>query len=115
MNRVKGKNIPKALLDAGYNCIDNKTKIEPSSLLRGLGLTLTNNEIKGIIKVIKSLEKSGILQIKSEFLDMLLGNLVASAIGIMLAGKAKMPEWEVIRAGEGAIATSQEHGTIRAC
>ena len=61
LNSAKGKNNVKALLDAGYNFIDNKSDIKYSSLLRGLGLTLLNNEIKDIIKVIKSLEKSRIL------------------------------------------------------
>ena len=32
MNRAKGKNIVKTLLDAGYNFIDNKCKMKLSSL-----------------------------------------------------------------------------------
>ena len=55
LNIAKRKNVPKALLDAGYNFIDHKYNIKSSSLLSGSGLTLTKNEIKGIIKVIKSL------------------------------------------------------------
>ena len=34
MNRAKGRNIPKTLLDARYNFIDNKTNMKPSSLFR---------------------------------------------------------------------------------
>ena len=57
MNRAEGKSIPKTLLDASYHFVDNKTNTKPSSLLIVSGLTLTNNEIKDIITVIKSLEK----------------------------------------------------------
>ena len=60
LNIVKCKNVPKALLDAGYNFIDHKYNIKSSSLLSSSGLTLTNNEIKGIIKVIRSLENNEI-------------------------------------------------------
>ena len=60
MSHAKGKNTQKALLDAGYNFIDNKTNTEPSSLLKGLQLILTNNEINDIIKVVKSIENRGI-------------------------------------------------------
>ena len=76
-------------------------------------LIISNNEMNDILKIVKSLEDSGVLlkgvseTIKNEakeqkggFLSMLLGALGASLLGNMLAGK------EVIRAGEE---------TIRAC
>ena len=34
MNHVKSKSFPKVLLDAGYNFIDHKTNMKPSSLFR---------------------------------------------------------------------------------
>ena len=46
----------KYLIDIGYNKFNNK--ISP---VMGSGLTLTNNEIEYIIKVLKSLENRGIL------------------------------------------------------
>ena len=52
---VQNKSIQKALLHSGDNLINNKA-IKPSLLLMGSGLTLTNNEIKDIIEVIRSLE-----------------------------------------------------------
>ena len=57
---MKTKSIAEALLQTGNNLINNKIK-KSSSLLMGSGITLTNNEIKGIIKVIRSLENRGIL------------------------------------------------------
>ena len=77
-------------------------------------LIISNKEINGIMKVIKSLEKSGLLikgvseAIKNEakeqkggFLGMLLGTLGASLLGNLLTNK-------------GAIVASQGQGTIRA-
>ena len=71
-------------------------------------LIITNDEMKDILKIVKSLEDSGSLlagvseTIKNEakeqkggFLSMLLGTLGASLLGNMLAGKG------VISAGEG--------------
>ena len=68
--------------------------------------------MKNIIKIVKSLEDSGLLfkgvletiqneakEQKGEFLSMLLGTLGASLLGNILAGKG------INRAGEGAIAT----------
>ena len=70
-------------------------------------MTISNDEMKDILKIIKSLEDSGLLServsetIKNEakeqkggFLSMLLGPLGASLLGNMLSGK------RVIRAGE---------------
>ena len=71
-------------------------------------LIISNEEIEYILKIVKSLEASGLLlegvsetiQNKAEeqkggFLSMLLGTLGASLLGNMLAGK------EIIRAGYG--------------
>ena len=73
-------------------------------------LIISNDEMNDILKIVKSLEDSGVLlkgvseTIKSEaeeqkggFLSMLLGILGASLLGNTLAGKG------VIRAGEGTI------------
>ena len=70
-------------------------------------LIMSNEEMEDIMKIVKSLEESGLLikeiseAIKNEakeqkggFLSMLLGTLAASILGNTLAGK------EVIRAGE---------------
>ena len=71
-------------------------------------LIISNDEMKGITKVVKSLEDSGLLlkgvsetvqyeakEQKSGFLNMLLGTLGASLLGNILAGKG------INRAGEG--------------
>ena len=47
------------LVDAGINIIGKKIK-NGISLVKSSGITLTNHEIKDIIKVIKSLENKGI-------------------------------------------------------
>ena len=73
-------------------------------------LIISNDEMNDILKIVKSLEDSGVLlkgvneTIKNEakekkggFLSMLLGTLGASLSGNMLAGKG------IIRAGEGTI------------
>ena len=73
-------------------------------------LTFSNDEMRDILKLVKSLEDSGLLSegvsetIKNEakeqkggFLSMLLGTLFASLLGNMLADKG------VIRAGEGTV------------
>ena len=58
---VKVKSIPKALLDAGSNPVNNKFNIKPLPLLNGSRKTLKSNEIKDIMKVIRSLDHRGIL------------------------------------------------------
>ena len=73
-------------------------------------LTISNNEMEDIIKIVKSLEDSGLLlkgvtetvqnevkEQKGGFLSMLLGTLGASLLGKILAGK------RVNRAGEGIV------------
>ena len=77
-------------------------------------LIISNNEMKNIIKIVKSLEDFGLLleevsetiqneakEQKGGFLSMLLGTLGASLLGNILAGK-------------GAIATSHGRGMSRA-
>ena len=73
-------------------------------------LIISNDEMKDITKVVKSLEDSGLLlkgvsetvqyeakEQKSGFLNMLLGTLGASLLGNILAGKG------INRAGEGIV------------
>ena len=85
-------------------------------------LIISNEEMNDIMKLFKSLEESGLLikdvsetikneakQQKGEFLSMLSGTLGASLLGNLLTGKG------VMRAGEGAIATSQGRVTTTAC
>ena len=87
--------IHKNILGSGYN---NTT------------LIISNDEIEDIIKIVKSLEDSGLLlkgvtetvqnevkEQKGGFLSMLLGTLGASLLGDILTG------WEINRAGEGAV------------
>ena len=77
-------------------------------------LIISNEEIKDVMKIIKSLEESGLLikdvreiiknevkEQKGGYLEMLLSTLGASLLGNLLTGK-------------GAIATSQGQRTIRA-
>ena len=84
-------------------------------------LIISNEEMNDIMKIVKFLEESGLLikgvreEIKNEakeqkggFLGMLVGTLGSSLLGNLLTGKS------TIRAGEGAIATSQGRGTITA-
>ena len=77
-----------------------------------------------IIKIVKSLEESGLLikcinqTIQNEakgqkggFLGMLLGTLGASLLGNLLASKGALATsqgWGTIRAGEGTIRTGQD-------
>ena len=85
-------------------------------------LIISNDEMEDILKIIRSLEDSGLLLkgvsevIQNEakkqngrFLSMLLGTLRASLLGDMLYGKKGK---RVIRAGEGTIRACE--GTIRA-
>ena len=88
-------------------------------------LIISNDEIEDIIKIVKSLEDSGLLlkgvtetvqnevkEKKGGFLSMLLGTLAASLLGNLLTGKG------IYRAGKGkgkvkGINRSEE-GTVRA-
>ena len=73
-------------------------------------LIISNDEMDDILKIVKSLENSGLLlkgvsetiqhearKQRGGFLSMLLGTLSASLLGDVLSGKG------VIRAGEGTI------------
>ena len=77
-------------------------------------LIITNEEMEDIMKIVKSLEESGLLiqgisetiknetkKQKSRFISMLLGILAASILGNALTGKG------VIRAGEGTIKSGE--------
>ena len=94
----------------------------------GSGLTtliISKEEINVIMKIIKTLEESGLLikgvseTIKNEakeqkgiFFGMLLGTLGASLLGNLLTGKGAIREGEgTIRAGKGT--TGAGEGTIR--
>ena len=65
MNFNNGKSIPNSLysfyLDIGYNLLNIKINMDTYRLLSGSGLTLTKNEIKDVVKVIRSLENRRIL------------------------------------------------------
>ena len=56
-NIAKGRNIPETILNVGINLVN--TKISPLFSRRS-EITLTNNEIKDIMRVIKPLENRGI-------------------------------------------------------
>ena len=84
-------------------------------------LIIPNDEINNIMKIFKTLEEYGLLikgfnetiqneakEQKGRFLSMSLGTLGASLLGNLLTGQG------VVRVGEGATATSQGQGTIRA-
>ena len=86
-------------------------------------LIVSNEEMNNIMKIIKSLEKSGLLikglseTIKKEakeqkggFLSMLLGTLGASLLGTLFTGKAK----GVIAMSQGREANMPGRGTSRA-
>ena len=78
-------------------------------------LIISNNEIEDLIKIVKSLEDSGLLlkgvtesvqnEIKEQkggFLSMLLGTLGASLLGNLLTGKGVNKKGKgIYRAGEG--------------
>ena len=82
-------------------------------------LILSNNEMEDIIKIVKSLEDSGLLlkgvtetvqnevkEQKGGFLSMVLGTLGASLLGSNLAGKGinrAGKGWGINRAGEGIV------------
>ena len=95
-------------------------------------LIISNNEMVDIIKIVKSLEDSGLLlkgvtetvqnevkEQKGGFLSMLLGTLGASLLGNILTGRGinragKCWGWGKTTAVECAIATRQGWGIVRA-
>ena len=108
-------------LTAAMSAIDGsiQKKINGS----GVKLTIEQEDMNDIIKIIEALENCGILSkgvtktIENEtkeqrggFLSMLLGTLGASLLGNLLTGKRMMRAGEgIIRAGEGS-ATSRAKG-----
>ena len=101
--------IHKKILESGHN--------HPSSTT----LIISNNEIEDIIKIVKSLEDSGLLlkgvtetvqnEVKKQkggFLSMLLGTLGASLLGNLLTGKG------IHRAGKGKGIHRAGEGIVRA-
>ena len=99
--------IHKKILESGHN--NNTT------------LTVSNNEIEGIIKIVKSLEDSGLLlkgvtgiahnevkEQKGGFLSMLLGLLGASLLGNLQTGRG------INRAGKGHVVNRAGEGIVRA-
>ena len=104
--------IHKKILGSGHDHPSSKT------------LIISNNEIEGIIKIVKSLEDSGVLlklvtetvqnevkEQKGGFLSMLLGTLGASLLGNLLTGRGvnragkvraiNRAGEEIVRAGYG--------------
>ena len=86
-------------------------------------LIISNDEIKDIIKIVKTLEDSGLLskgvnetvqnevkEQKGGFLSMLLGTLGASLLGNLLTGKGAIAK----SVSEETKLTSQGRGTYRA-
>ena len=86
-----------------------------SDLAKQTTLIISNEEMNHIMKIVKSLEESGLLKkgvsvlIKNEakeqkggFLGMLLGTLGASLLGNLLTGKG------TVRAGEGIVTAGQD-------
>ena len=112
------------LIPLGLTAAASETDAAIQKKMFGSGTTIliiSNEQINDIMKIIKSLEESGLLikgasktirneakEHKEGFLSMLLGTLGTSLLGNPLAGKG------TITAGQGAMATSQGRGTIRA-
>ena len=84
-------------------------------------LIISNNKIENIVKIVKSLEDSGLLlkgvtetvqnevkEQKGGFLSMLLGTLGASLLGNILTGKG------IYRAGKGKGINRAGEGIVRA-
>ena len=114
-------------LTAVMSAIDGsiQKKIHGSGATKGAGvkLIIEQEDMNDIIKIIKALENAGILlkgvskTIKSEtkeqrggILSMLLGTLGASLLGNLLTGGK-----EILRAGEGSVASrTKGDGIVRA-
>ena len=93
----------------------------PSDLAKQTTIIISNEKMNDIIKIIKSLEESGLLiqgvnetmkneakEQKGRFLSMLLGALGASLLGNLLTGKSTIrPGEDTIRAGERTIRAGQ--------
>ena len=111
------------LIPLGLTAAASATDVAIHKKMFGCGTTtliISNEKMNDIMKIIKSLEESGLLikgvsqLIKNEvkeqqggFLSMLLGTLGASLLRNLLTGSG------IIRAGQGAIAMSRGRGAIR--
>ena len=108
------KSVIKPLGMLGLTAASSATDAAINKKILGSGnhisLIISNDDMQDLLKIVKSLEYSGILldgitetvenEVKDQkggFLSMLLGTLGASLLGNMLAGRG------VIRAGEGTI------------
>ena len=107
---VKSVIIPLGLTAAAASAADAGIHKKILASAHNKTFIISNDEVKDILKIVKSLEDSGILlkgiteTIKDEaseqhggFLSMLLSTVDATSLGKLLAGKG------VIRAGEGKI------------
>ena len=114
-------------LTAAISAIDGG--IQKKMRGEGIKLMIENEDMNDIMKIIKALDKSGILldgvgktienEVKEEkggFLSMLLGILGASLLGNLLTGgKGIMRAGEgITRAGEGIMRAGYESATTRA-
>ena len=119
------------LIPLGLTEVASATDVAIQRKMFGSGMTtliISNKEMNDFIKIIKSLEESGLLikgvretnknevkEQKGGFICMLLGTLGSSLLGNLLTGKgmeAKIPRRGAMRAGEETIGTSES--TIRA-
>ena len=105
--------IHKKILESGHR--------HSSSASHNTALTISNKDIEDLIKIVKSLEDSGLLlkgvtesiqnevkEQKGRFLSMLLGTLGASLLGNLLTGKG------IHRAGKGKGIHRAGEGIVRA-
>ena len=109
----------KKILGSGHCTSHNRSS--SSALHNNTIRIISNDEMKDIIRIVKSLEDSGLLmegvsktiqneakEQKGRFVNMLLGTLDASLLGNILAGKG------TDRAGEKGIVKRQGRGIVRA-
>ena len=105
----------KKILGSGHN------RPSSSALHNTAAIIISNDEMEEIIKIVKSLEDSGLLlkgvtetvqnkvkEQKGGFLSMLLGTLGASLLGNLLTGKG------IYRAGKGKGINRAGEGIVRA-
>ena len=122
MKNVLKPRAKSVLLPLGLTAASSAADARTNKKILGSGMTaftISNKEMDNIMKIVKSLEDSGLLiksvsktikneakERKGEFLSMLLRTLGATLLGNLLTGKkvkAKIPVQGVIRAGEGTI------------
>ena len=121
--------IHKKILGSGCHHSSSLVLRPPSSAPKTTTLTISNDEMKDIIDIVRSLKDSGLLlkgfsetiqneakEQKGGCLSTLLGTLGASLLGNILAGKGAIATSRgrgVNRAGKGAIAKRQGRGIVR--